>query len=143
MFSNVPGRIAAGEGVIDATGLDGGIEHRVPFAFVPTRPTSSHMAIRLSGCPDALSRPPPPLRSDCMVGRCMFRFSDARCCGKEAGMPDFADSKLNELLRRLPEWIRRDLASTDASRRARAEDSLYAMLTPLIAGGSTAGKDAS
>ncbi|WP_214648351.1 hypothetical protein [Sphingobium yanoikuyae] len=100
------------------------------------------MAILLSGCPDALSLPPPPLRSDCMVGRCMFRFSDARCCGKEAGMPDFADSKLNDLLRRLPDWIRRDLASTDASRRARAEDSLHAMLMPLIAGGSAAGKDA-
>ncbi|WP_182914052.1 hypothetical protein [Sphingobium terrigena] len=51
------------------------------------------------------------------------------------------DSKLTQLLRRLPDWIRRDLASTDASRRARAEDSLHAMLLPLIAVERAAGRD--
>jgi hypothetical protein len=71
----------------------------------------------------------------------MFRFADACRCGKETGMPDSPDSKLNQLLRRLPDWIRRDLASTDASRRARAEDSLHAMLLPLIAVERAAGRD--
>lgn len=47
-------------------------------------------------------------------------------------MSDSPDLKLTDLLRRLPDWIRRDLASTDVSRRARAEDSLHAMLLPLI-----------
>ncbi|MHA6767662.1 hypothetical protein [Sphingobium ummariense] len=57
-------------------------------------------------------------------------------------MTDSVDVKLIDLLRRLPDWIRRDLASTDASRRVRAEDSLHAMLLPLIAGKSPTGKDA-
>jgi hypothetical protein len=57
-------------------------------------------------------------------------------------MTDSVDAKLIDLLRRLPDWIRRDPASADASRRARAEDSLHAMLLPLIAGKSPAGEDA-
>ncbi|BAK66609.1 hypothetical protein SLG_19340 [Sphingobium sp. SYK-6] len=46
------------------------------------------------------------------------------------------DVKLRDFLRRLPDWMRKDLASSDATRRERAEDALHAMLLPLLVSGA-------
>lgn len=53
------------------------------------------------------------------------------------------DSQLTALLRRLPDWMRRDIAATDPARRERAEEALHAMLLALIQGtaGSVSGQD--
>lgn len=42
------------------------------------------------------------------------------------------DAKLRDLLRRLPDWMRKDLASSDVTRRERAEDALQVMLLSLL-----------
>ncbi len=44
------------------------------------------------------------------------------------------DVRLRDLVRRLPDWMRKDLASSDGPRRERAEDALHAMLLPLLEG---------
>lgn len=44
------------------------------------------------------------------------------------------DVKLRNLVRRLPDWMRKDLASSDATRRERAEDALHVMLLSLLEG---------
>lgn len=41
---------------------------------------------------------------------------------------------LTALLARTPQWIRHDLAASDAAKRARAEESLAAMIAAAIAG---------
>lgn len=46
------------------------------------------------------------------------------------------DVKLRDLLRRLPDWMRKDLASSDVTRRERAEDALQVMLLPLLERGA-------
>ena len=53
------------------------------------------------------------------------------------------DSQLTALLRRLPDWMRRDIAATDPARRERAEEALHAMLLALIQGtaGLVSGQD--
>ncbi|BBD02133.1 hypothetical protein YGS_C2P0146 [Sphingobium sp. YG1] len=53
------------------------------------------------------------------------------------------DSQLTALLRRLPDWMRRDIAATDPARRERAEEALHAMLIALLQGtaGSVLGQD--
>lgn len=53
------------------------------------------------------------------------------------------DSQLTALLRRLPDWMRRDIAAIDPARRERAEEALHAMLLALIQGtaGSVSGQD--
>lgn len=62
---------------------------------------------------------------------------------EERGMPQDMDSQLTALLRRLPDWMRRDIAATDPARRERAEEALHAMLLALIQGtaGSVSGQD--
>ena len=50
-------------------------------------------------------------------------------------MSNSNDVKLRDLVRRLPDWMRKDLASSDAPRRERAEDALHAMLLPLLEAG--------
>jgi hypothetical protein len=51
-------------------------------------------------------------------------------------MSDSNDAKLRDLLRRLPDWMRKDLASSDVTRRERAEDALQVMLLPLLEHGA-------
>ena len=52
------------------------------------------------------------------------------------------DSQLTALLRRLPDWMRRDIAATDPARRERAEEALHAMLLALVKGaGRSGGED--
>lgn len=53
-------------------------------------------------------------------------------------MSDSNDVKLRDLVRRVPDWMRKDLASSDATRRERAEDALHAMLLPLLDAGMSA-----
>jgi hypothetical protein len=47
-------------------------------------------------------------------------------------MSETPDAKLRDALRRLPDWVRKDLAANDAARRERAEDTLCAILLPLL-----------
>ena len=46
-------------------------------------------------------------------------------------------SLVQGVLRRAPEWIRRDVASKDANVRLRAEESLAAMIAAAISQGTT------
>tara|TARA_B100001105_G_C22198380_1_gene360042 strand:- start:287 stop:460 length:174 start_codon:yes stop_codon:yes gene_type:complete len=44
-----------------------------------------------------------------------------------------ADSEsVHCMLKRLPQWLRADLASSDAQQRERAEDALFAMITACL-----------
>ncbi|MFT4055134.1 MAG: hypothetical protein QM681_11565 [Novosphingobium sp.] len=54
-------------------------------------------------------------------------------------MSDTLETQLADLLRRLPDWIRRDLSASDPARRERSEEVLHAMLLALIADQSRAG----
>ncbi|HUD90512.1 MULTISPECIES: hypothetical protein [Sphingobium] len=57
-------------------------------------------------------------------------------------MPQDLDSQLTDFLRRLPDWMRRDISAADPARRERAEEALHAMLLALIKGtGRSGGED--
>ncbi|MDI1297240.1 MULTISPECIES: hypothetical protein [Sphingobium] len=57
-------------------------------------------------------------------------------------MPQDLDSQLTDFLRRLPDWIRRDISAADPARRERAEEVLHAMLLALVKGaGRSGGED--
>lgn len=61
-----------------------------------------------------------------MVAEKSAAARQAAGCGNE--LSTIGSEALHRLLKRLPEWLRSDLASSDASHRARAEDALLAML---------------
>ncbi|MGE6695154.1 hypothetical protein ACQKE8_22175 [Sphingobium limneticum] len=54
-------------------------------------------------------------------------------------MPQDLDSHLTDFLRRLPDWMRRDISAADPARRARAEEALHAMLLALVKGTERSG----
>lgn len=57
-------------------------------------------------------------------------------------MPQDLDSQLTDFLRRLPDWMRRDISAADPARRERAEEALHAMLLALVKGtGRSTGAD--
>jgi hypothetical protein len=60
--------------------------------------------------------------------------------GMRDTMHDASLDRIQLLIRKLPQWIRTDLSSHDASLRERAEDALYGMISAAIeAGGESSG----
>ena len=55
--------------------------------------------------------------------------------GMRDTMHDAPLDRIQNLLRKLPRWIRTDLSSHDASLRERAEDALYGMIGAAIRAG--------
>lgn len=47
-------------------------------------------------------------------------------------MTDASLDQMQHLIRKLPQWIRTDLSSQDASLRERAEDALHGMISAAI-----------